>query len=677
MKSSTSFTYRPDIDGLRGFQILALIGFHGFPTYVPGGFIGVSIFFVISGYLITSIIFKSFLNEKFSFIDFYSRRVRRIFPSLITILVAACIFGWFLLATEYANLSKYVVGGALFVDNFVALSNINYFDPDADLKPLLHLWSLGIEEQFYLFWPPVIYVVWRFGRNIFVPLVIFLFASFTLSVITLNNNPMLAFYAPWTRLYEIMAGSLLAYFHFNKSSTFLVGLAKIKPLNSKLFYDCCSLIGLAILIYGIFWLSRQTLYPGYWSLIPISGAILLIAMPQSALVNKEILSSKAMIWLGLISYPLYLWHWMLFSFGRIVANGEPPFLIKVCIAGVSILLAWFTYKFIENPLRFGGRIKAKTLSLIFFLLMVGMGGSLIYLNNGFKDRDVTKDANGNLIEVVDNWPEDLQFDNECLKIYSEIPTHFCKRVNYSSEPSVVLIGDSHGNSLYPGLAEFFKKQNLNLLHLGNNGCPALYHTYSAPLKGQDFCSDVMDKILDFVISNGSIKTVVISNYDLLYMTGHNFNNTRDWIIKPSNAEKVLSQADYFIQAMEYTLNRLIEAKKNIYYVLDWPDFGFDPKRCPMNNNIFSNSDRRSQCEISYESLISWNRSYIVAVENMKKKYPSVKFLSTKEMFCNSDFCSPYRNGMGMYRNGDHLSVAGSEYLGQKLGEKIGIQKNNN
>lgn len=593
-------------------------------------------------------------------------------------MVAACIFGWyFLLATEYANLSKYVVGGALFIDNFVALSDINYFDPDADLKPLLHLWSLGIEEQFYLFWPPILYVAWRLGRRVYVPLAIFLFSSLVLSVITTNNNPMLAFYAPWTRLYEIMAGSLLAYFHFNKSSTFLVGLAKSKPLNSKLFYDFCSLVGLAILIYGIFWLSRKTLYPGYWSLIPISGAMLLIAMPSQAFVNKEVLSNKVMIWLGLISYPLYLWHWMLFSFGRIVVNGEPAFFVKVFIVGISILLAWLTYKFVENPLRFGGRIKAKTLSLIFFLLIVGIGGYLIYLNNGFKDRSVAKDANGNLIESVDYWPEDLQFDNSCLKFYSEIPTHFCKRVNYLSEPSVVLIGDSHGNSLYPGLAEFFKKQNLNLLHLGNNGCPALYHTYSAPLKGQDFCSDVMDKILDFVISNKAIKTVVISNYDLLYMSGHNFSKTRDWIIKPSNTEGALSQTDYFIQATEYTLSRLINSKKDVYYVLDWPDFGFDPKRCPVNKNIFSNHGRRNQCEISYESLISWNRAYMTVVESIKKKYPTVKFLSTEELFCNSDFCTPYRNGIAMYRNSDHLSIAGSEFLGQKLGEKITIQKNNN
>lgn len=205
--------YRADIDGLRGLQILALIGFHGFPTIITGGFIGVSIFFVISGYLISTIIYKELtLKNSFNFTDFYIRRTRRIFPALILILIAGALLGWFLmLGEEYKQLSEYLVGGATFLDNFLARQQIGYFDDKSDFKPLLHLWSLGIEEQFYLFWPVFLWVAWKLRVNLLLITLLATVISFILSCYGMRSAPEQAFYAPWMRIWEILAGG--GYWH--------------------------------------------------------------------------------------------------------------------------------------------------------------------------------------------------------------------------------------------------------------------------------------------------------------------------------------------------------------------------------------------------------------------------------------------------------------------------------
>jgi peptidoglycan/LPS O-acetylase OafA/YrhL len=210
--------YRPDIDGLRAIAVLSVVIFHAFPKSIKGGFIGVDIFFVISGFLISTIIMGSLERNSFSFIEFYSRRIKRIFPALLLVLIASFVFGWFaLLADEYKQLGKHIAGGAGFVSNFVLWKESGYFDNDAETKPLLHLWSLGVEEQFYIVWPLLLWFAWKQRLNLLTVTMVVVAISFSLNVNTVQNDATAAFYSPQTRFWELLAGSILAYITLNQS----------------------------------------------------------------------------------------------------------------------------------------------------------------------------------------------------------------------------------------------------------------------------------------------------------------------------------------------------------------------------------------------------------------------------------------------------------------------------
>lgn len=391
--------YRPDIDGLRAVAVLAVVAFHSFPNWVRGGFIGVDIFFVISGYLISTIIFENLDRGTFSFTDFYARRIKRIFPALIIVLIACFIFGWFeLLAEEYKQLGKHIAAGAGFISNFILLNEAGYFDNSADTKPLLHLWSLGIEEQFYIVWPLFLWFAWKRKFNILVITIIVAIASFVLNIKGIKQDMVATFYSPQTRLWELISGSLLAWFTLYKKDTFanikhkldlllsrIVHSEKKEP-DDKMLSNVLSFVGLLLLMYGFWRINKELSFPGNWALVPVLGAVLIITAGSEAWINRTILSNKVAVWFGLISFPLYLWHWPLLSFARIVENEVPSRNIRIAAVVLSIALAWLTYKLVERPIRFGRYEKIKSLVLVFLMFIVGFIGYNTYQRDGLSFR---------------------------------------------------------------------------------------------------------------------------------------------------------------------------------------------------------------------------------------------------------------------------------------------------
>lgn len=361
--------YRPDIDGLRALAVLAVVAFHAFPSRLKGGFIGVDIFFVISGYLISTIIFGNLDKGTFSFADFYARRVKRIFPALILVLLACLAFGWFvLLADEFQQLGKHIAGGAAFVSNLVLSNESGYFDNASDSKPLLHLWSLSIEEQFYFFWPLLLWLAHKKRFNLFIVGLLIASVSFCLNIYLIRSDPTATFYYPQTRFWEMMAGSMLAWVTLYRPGLSASGW-------SKYLVNAVSVLALSLIIYGFWHLDTHVGFPGKWALLPVTGAFLLIFAGPSALVNRTLLSNRLVIWFGLISYPLYLWHWPILSFGRIITNGPPPFLFKLFAILISILLAWLTVEFIEKPFRYGHqKVKLKIAFLCASVALLGAIG---------------------------------------------------------------------------------------------------------------------------------------------------------------------------------------------------------------------------------------------------------------------------------------------------------------
>ena len=282
--------YRPDIDGLRALAILTVIGFHAFPSWFKGGFIGVDIFFVISGYLISTIIFGSLRRDAFSFVEFYIRRIKRIFPALLLVLIATLAFGWFVLfADEYRQLGKHVAGGAGFISNFILWNESGYFDNAAETKPLLHLWSLGVEEQFYIVWPLLLWLAWKKRFNFLATAIVVAVISFALNIVEVRTDADAAFYSPQTRFWELMAGSVLAYTHIDYRHLFAnfndrldarwrsIVHSRRTASGGDALRNLISFLGIVLVAAGVMLIGKGFHFPGWWAILPTAGAALIIS----------------------------------------------------------------------------------------------------------------------------------------------------------------------------------------------------------------------------------------------------------------------------------------------------------------------------------------------------------------------------------------------------------------
>jgi peptidoglycan/LPS O-acetylase OafA/YrhL len=421
--------YRPDIDGLRAVAILSVVLFHYFPKMMPGGYTGVDIFFVISGYLISSIIFKSLENHQFSFGDFYTRRIWRIFPVLLAVLSFALVFGFlFFTPDEFLGLGKHIAGSAAFISNFLLWRESGYFDISADTKPLLHLWSLGIEEQFYLIWPLIVWLMWKFRLNAGITVVTLLFLSFLLNIASISHDPVSVFYHPSTRFWELLAGGVLALLEL-KNNLFSDLLKRHKNL--------ISVLGILLIILGFLFLDKSKAFPGWWALLPVSGSFFLIAAGKKGWVNDNILSIQILVFIGLFSFSLYLWHWVFLSILRIFIGQDLSLFVKLLGIAISFLFAITTYFFIEKPSKRIAKNKFRTLFLLAAMVLLGISGYVIYLFKGLDSRfDIPR------LNVA-------QADSLCNGQWGANP---CIIGNINSKKVVVIYGDSHAGHLVNAVA---------------------------------------------------------------------------------------------------------------------------------------------------------------------------------------------------------------------------------
>jgi peptidoglycan/LPS O-acetylase OafA/YrhL len=370
--------YRPDIDGFRAIAVISVIGFHYFPEIFTGGFIGVDIFFVISGFLICSIIINSIENNEFSFKKFYGARIRRIFPTLILVLVFVCIFGYIVfLPTEYKNLAKHIFGGAFYITNLLLANEGGYFDTNNMFKPLLHLWSLGIEEQFYIILPVILFFANKITKKSTIKyylqiIILLLVLSFFYNVYYCKINHIKNFYYPFGRFWELLAGCILYKLVDN-------------DINNKIA-NILSFTSIIIIIISIF-IMNSNLYPGIKGIIPIICSMVIIALCKNSFFNKKILSNKVIVNIGLISYPLYLWHWPIYSCYSIIKYGIIDIYEKLFMITITIICSILSYIFLEKNIRFNIKFrKYKMVLLVVFMVIIGQIGLIIYLNNGLENR---------------------------------------------------------------------------------------------------------------------------------------------------------------------------------------------------------------------------------------------------------------------------------------------------
>jgi peptidoglycan/LPS O-acetylase OafA/YrhL len=437
-------SYRPDIDGLRAVAVLLVIFHHAFSESLKGGFIGVDLFFVISGYLISTIIFQNLQKGTFSFLDFYKRRVKRIFPALCLVLIASFVYGWFtLLPADYKQLGKHMAAGAAFVSNFAFWNESGYFDGGSKLKPLLHLWSLGVEEQYYIFWPLIVLFLWKRKVNLLHICLLLFVLSFAVNMYLVKSNAIAAFYSPLSRFWELLIGSMLAHTSLqaanNKSST----------STSKPFNNATALAGALLLAIGVYFINPERRFPGFWALFPTIAAYLLIKAGPHTWFNRVVLSNSVLVWIGLISFPLYLWHWPLLVFAELYEGKTPSTEIRLGMIAAAIALAWLTYRLVERPIRFGSKSAKTPILLCSVLLATALAGGYTYMRGGFESRFPKF-----IQEILNNqpWLHEGWRLKTCILEQDHPSTEFADScVDKNKRPLVFLWGDSHAAALYPGL----------------------------------------------------------------------------------------------------------------------------------------------------------------------------------------------------------------------------------
>jgi peptidoglycan/LPS O-acetylase OafA/YrhL len=372
-RAARSEGYRPDIDGLRAIAVGSVVLCHAFPHLLPGGFVGVDIFFVISGYLISSILIGEFERDSFSIANFYVRRIKRIFPALLSMMLAVMLFGWiFLFKSEFAALGRHVAASTLYSENFLLWSEASYFDVSSELKPLLHLWSLAIEEQFYIFWPLLMYFAHRGKINFVLMFGALAGISFALNLHDVANAPTAAYYSPLGRAWELMIGSCLAYVRVHRPEL-LSGNG-----NGR------SIAGLLLLVLALGLVGPTRGFPGFWALLPTLGSALLIAGGADSWINRRLLAARPMVWCGLISYPLYLWHWPLLSFFHIIYGRLSTGQAVACVLSATIL-ATLTFRYIERPFRHRGN-DARKVGLLGATMAGAMSCGIVIMSGAIVSR---------------------------------------------------------------------------------------------------------------------------------------------------------------------------------------------------------------------------------------------------------------------------------------------------
>lgn len=451
--------YRPDIDGLRAVAVLLVVVHHAFPALLPGGFIGVDLFFVISGFLISTIIFKSLEIGTFSFLDFYKRRVKRIFPALSLVLIASFVCGWFvLLPADYKQLGKHMAAGAAFVSNFAFWSESGYFESGSKLKPLLHLWSLGIEEQYYIFWPLIAWFLWKRQVNLLKICLALFVVTFAINIATAKGNAVAAFYSPASRFWELLIGSMLAYTKLHSLSWRQVAAGKFSASSttdqshSSKTNHLSAWAGVLLLVIGVYFINPERRFPGFWALFPSLAAFLLIKAGPHAWFNQHVLSKRLFVWVGLISFPLYLWHWPLLVFAEIKL-GALDTTTKLGLIALSALLSWLTYRLVERPIRFDKNLPRVSLILCSVLLATALLGGYTYLRDGFAFRfpKFIQALLHNQPKLDEGWRSGTCILDQGHPSSEFSPDCVDKIADKAKRPLLFLWGDSHAAALYPGL----------------------------------------------------------------------------------------------------------------------------------------------------------------------------------------------------------------------------------
>jgi len=628
-------TYRPDIDGLRAVAVLAVVFYHAFPSALPGGFSGVDIFFVISGYLISGILFKSLAQEKFSFSEFYARRIRRLFPALVVALFLTLAIGYYyLLSDEFEQLGKHIAASCVFIQNIVLLNESGYFDTAADLKPLLHLWSLAVEEQFYIFFPPLLILLWRKKWPITWILAAFLLISFFANLVMSVKDSASDFFLTPYRGWELIAGAMLAWRHFSKGQGIRFGN----------FY---SISGAICIILAMICIDKSVLYPGWRAIFPVAGTILLIAAGSQSIVNKWILSNPLSIWIGLISYPLYLFHWPLLSFLHILKGRNPDASSISAAVVLSFTLAVLTYYLVEKKVRYA-KSRWTIPVLIASFLLSGILGVFIW-----QKKLMPRSSDLGFDEHIKASLDMKYFKGvKATRFSGPIWIHEVKKTGNQT----LFIGDSHMQQCTPRIIELTKNGKA-----GDRGFIFFTLGGLVPIAGvsgsfgvQSQPYDVfIPKMLELANESNVDRVVIAANWCFYFNWGSKKHEINGFNL---NTNEGLQAALVSFQGM---LESFISSGKQVYVILNIATEDlFDPKLMidrklngeigiiPRVYTVQGFREIKGEMQITQGELMD-------RIKSLSEK-AGAKVINPMDSLSKDGVCFRFFEGIPIYRDGNHL-----------------------
>lgn len=625
--------YRSEIDGLRALAVVPVILFHaGFKAF-SGGFVGVDVFFVISGYLITTILLNDLEAGKFSIVHFYERRARRILPALFLVMFACLPFAWFwLLPQDMKSFSQSLVAVSVFASNILFWRTSGYFDTATELKPLIHTWSLSVEEQYYVLFPLFLFFAWRLGKRWTVGiLAVVALISLSLAQWGAYTKPAFTFFMLPPRAWELLIGAFVAFYYSEHN------IKKHKYWVSELG----SLLGFVLISYATFAFSEKTPFPSLYALVPTIGAALIIVFATNKTLIGKLLSTKPFLWVGLISYSAYLWHQPLFAFARHRSLEEPSQALLAALTVSTLPLAYLTWRFVERPFRNKhcfSRLSIFVLSIAcsVFFCAIGFAG---HINNGFAK------------PIILHTPQTRKITNE----------------------NFILLGDSHAEHLIGGLSSLTTGLVSNKT---SGGCIPLRNVdrYDSRFIPGD-CARTMNEFLDQIIKNDADATLILSSMGPVYLEGTPFAGKDKARVSGLGVELITDRSikdrwrvyEIGLRSTLYELSKLKNTR--VVFALDVPELGIEygcattGKELKIANLELTDLTRQTSIDKCYITKASYNARaarYRELVRNIVYDYPKIKLYDPADYFCDEVKCKGFDLTYGfLYRDVDHLSESGS------------------
>lgn len=619
--------YRREIDGLRALALLPVMLFHaGFETF-GGGFVGVDVFFVISGYLITNIILVELEQGRFSIVNFYERRARRILPALFLVMLVCIPFAWlWLLPLDMKDFSRSLVAVSVFASNILFWRGSGYFDTAAEHKPLLHTWSLAVEEQYYVLFPLFLMLIWRLGRRwVLVSLSLICAISLTLAQYGAYAAPAAAFFLLPTRGWELLIGAFAA-IHLS---------APNRAGFSKRLSETGGWLGLVLILLAVFAYSKATPFPSLYALAPTVGTVLVILFATQRTMVGRFVGNQAFVGLGLISYSAYLWHQPLFAFYRHMALAEKNQFAFCFLSVLALVLAFLSWRYVERPFRTKGKFSRGQVSIfavsgsVFFIAF----GYIGYKSDGFEFRwERVLSGDVGQFEFY-QYMRQKYFDCEPKSVSEQalIWNGFlrCKQSKAGS-PDVVLLGDSHAEHLFLGIAEYKSDRNIAYYILGGK-----------PYIGNPEFKTIFREIL----RNNQLQHIVLTMHFV-----ERFG---------------IGESDLY-EGFSATIKALKDAGKTVSLVGDVPKFPRDPGYCVYD---FASQKASSMCQISNEEVEKQRRTYRSTLQRLSSEN-DVLYVDIDHPLCTEDNCSMTSGEFVLYRDNNHLNIIGSKLVGKYLADKL-------